>query len=232
MKATALSVGVLAVAAIAGCGAGGTITTSTAPATTVAAPVTTLPSTTTSPSEPVPEFALPAYGVEPTTTRALAPGEVTCPIPGGPTVTVRSAVPGSPVLTMRIPEGFTELPPHAQAVRLAGPAGLTVELTLTPTDRDAEAAFKQYSDDRVSKYPINSVSVLPGDLCGYSGQKLMGTLAEQPGRGIRYADRIVHIWTNNGAFLGAVRVEARGATADFDQTSSAMLADFGITMPG
>nr|MDT0523845.1 hypothetical protein [Streptomyces sp. DSM 41633] len=122
--------------------------------------------------------------------------------------------------------------PHAAAVRLTGPAGMTAEITLTPTTRTARADFQRYADDRVSKYPINSVSVLPGDLCGYSGQKLMGTLAEQPGRGIRYADRIVHIWTNDGAFLGAVRVEAPGVTADFDQTSSAMLADFGITMPG
>ena len=28
---------------------------------------------------------------------------------------------------------------------------------------------------------VSSVSVLPGELCGYSGQKLMGTWSDTPG---------------------------------------------------
>ena len=74
---------------------------------------------------------------------------------------------------------------------------------------------------------INSVSVLPGELCGYSGQKLMGILADQPGQGIDYADRIVHVWTDSGDFLIAVHVEAPTGTAGFDAAESVMLADFG-----
>ncbi|WP_243858430.1 hypothetical protein [Mycobacterium sp. DL440] len=232
MNPTAMGVGALAVAAMAGCGSGGPVGSPAAPATTVAAPVTTVPAATTSSSRPVPEFALPAYGVEPTTTRVLAAGEVTCPPPDGPTVAVHSPAPRSPTLTVGIPQGFTEVIPHTEAVRLTGPAGMTAEITLTPTTRDAQGAFDQYSDDRVAKFSINSVSVLPGDLCGYSGQKLMGILADQPGRGSQYADRIVHIWTDSGDFLAAVRVEAPSGTKGFDQASSAMLTDFGITMPG
>lgn len=232
MNPMAMGVGALAVVAMVGCANGGPVNSPVAPATTVAAPVTTAPAVTTSSSRPAPEFALPAYGVEPTTTRALAAGEITCPPPGGPTVTVRSPAPGSPTLTVGIPDGFTEVVPHEETVRLAGPAGVTAEIRLTPTTGDAQDAFDQYSNDRVAKFSINSVSVLPGDLCGYSGQKLMGVLADRPGKGTRYADRIVHVWTNGGDFLAAVRVEAPSGTPEFDQASSAMLADFGITMPG
>ncbi|MCV7365295.1 hypothetical protein H7K19_27510 [Mycolicibacterium neworleansense] len=147
-------------------------------------------------------------------------------------MTADSQAPGSPSLTVAVPEGFTEVTPHAAAVRLTGPAEMTAEITLTPTTRTARADFEHYADERVAKYPINSVSVLPGDLCGYSGQKLMGMLAEQPGKSIEYADRIVHVWTNDGAFLAVVRLEAPSGTPGFDEASSKMLADFGITMPG
>lgn len=231
MNTMALGVGALAIVAMAGCGHGGPVNNPAAPATTVTAPVTTVPAVTTSSSRPAPEFALPAYGVEPTTKRVLAAGEITCPLPGGPAVTVRSPAPGAPTLTVGIPEGFNEVP-HAEGVRLTGPAGVTAEITLVPTTRDAQDAFDQYSNERVAKFSINSVSVLPGDLCGYSGQKLMGVLSDQPGKGTQYADRIVHLWTNSGDFLAAVRVEAPSGGPEFDQAGSAMLADFGITMPG
>lgn len=232
MNPMAMGVGALAVVGMVGCGNDAPVNSPVAPATTVAAPVTTAPAATTSSSRPAPEFALPAYGVEPTTRRALAAGEITCPPPDGPTVTVRGPAPGSPTLTIGIPDGFTEVEPHEETVRLAGPAGVRAEIRLAPTTADAQDAFDQYSNERVAKFAINSVSVLPGDLCGYSGQKLMGTLADQPGKGTQYADRIVHVWTNSGDFLAAVRVEAPSGTPEFDQASSAMLADFGITMPG
>ncbi|MFV8053732.1 hypothetical protein [Mycobacterium sp. 48b] len=230
-KTTWVGVCALTLLALSGCGDGLDIPDPLAETTTAAAPVTTLPVTTPQRERP-PEFAMPVYGVEPTTTRVLASSEVTCPPPAGPTVTVKSQAPGSPSLTVAVPEGFTEVTPHAAAVRLTGPAGMAAEVTLTPTTRTARADFEHYADDRVAKYPINSVSVLPGDLCGYSGQKLMGVLAERPGKGIEYADRVVHVWTNQGAFLAVVRLEAPSDTPGFDEASSAMLADFGITMPG
>lgn len=231
-----MGAGTLAAAALSGCATGtveGSRPATTIPATTTAG--TTQPTTTTTAADgtsSAPSFEMPVYGVEPTTTRVLAPGEVTCPPPSGRTVTVHSAVPGSPTLTVGVPEGFSEVTSHGDGVRLTGPAGMTAEITLTPTSRDARDDFERYSDDRVAKYPINSVSVLPGDLCGYSGQKLMGMLAEQPGKATDYADRIVHLWTNSGDFLAVVRLDAPGKTPGFDEARSAMLADFGITMPG
>ncbi|MFV8242480.1 hypothetical protein [Mycolicibacterium peregrinum] len=230
-KAIRVGTGALTLLALSGCGGGIDIADPLASTTTPTGPVTTLPMTTPQRERPS-EFAVPAYGVEPTTTRVLSPGEVTCPPPPGPTVTAGSQAPGSPTLTVAVPEGFTEVTPHAAAVRLTGLAGMTAEITLTPTTRTARADFEQYADDRVAKHSISSVSVLPGDLCGYSGQKLTGILAEQPGKGIEYADRIVHVWTNQGAFLAVVRLEAPSETPGFDDASSAMLADFGITMPG
>ncbi|MGV0813589.1 hypothetical protein ABQF34_16620 [Mycolicibacterium boenickei] len=218
----------LAVAVLSGCMAGLAVE-DLATTTTAAAPATTVP-VATPPREKPPELGLPDYGVEPTTTRVLAPGEVTCPPPPGPTVTVRSQAPGSPVLTVAVPEGFTEVTPHEDAVRLTGPPGMTAVVTLTPTTRTARAAFEQYTDERVADFPINSVSVLPGDLCGYSGQELMGVLAEQPGKGTEYADRIVHVWTNRGDYLAVVRLEAPSGTPGFDEARPAMLADFGIAM--
>ncbi|MDT0270926.1 hypothetical protein RM844_32130, partial [Streptomyces sp. DSM 44915] len=92
--------------ALPGCGGGVHIADPLAETTTAAAPVTTLPVTTPQRGRPS-EFAVPAYGVEPTTTRVLAPGEVTCPPPPGPTVTAGSQAPGSPTLTVAVPEGFT-----------------------------------------------------------------------------------------------------------------------------
>lgn len=229
MRPVAMGMGALAIAATAGCA--GPVDRSTDPSTTVAAPVTTDPAVTTTSSRLAPEFALPAYGIEPTTTRALTPGEVTCPSPNGRTVTVRSPAPGSPTLTVGIPEGFTEARPDGETVRLTGPAGMAAEITVSSTTRDAQDAFDQYSNDRVATFSIHSVSVLPGDLCGYSGQELTGMLAEQPGKGIEYADRIIHVWTDSGDFLAAVRLEAPSGTPGFDEVRPVMLADFGIAMP-
>ncbi len=65
---------------------------------------------------------------------------------------------------------------------------------------------------------ISSVSVLPGELCGYSGQELMGVLADDA-RASRSstADRIVHVWTNAaGTILIALHVEAPPETPGFD----------------
>ncbi|WP_280834453.1 hypothetical protein [Mycolicibacterium frederiksbergense] len=229
----------LAIAVLAGCASGGggaaeNPASAGTSRTTAAAPITTTQTGTTR-SEPAPDFTPPPYGVEPTITRALQPGEVTCPPPDGPTVTVQGPAPGAPTLTVAVPAGFTEAAPSAAEVRLAGPDGMTATVTITPTTRDAAAAFVQYADDRVAGAAFHSISVLPGDLCGYSGQKLIGVLAEQAGTGqgkrATYADRIVHIWANHGDFLAAVQLESPNGTPGFDAARSAMLAELGIAMP-
>lgn len=180
------------------------------------------------------EFTLPAYGVEPTTTRALAPGETTCEPDGGAanTVDATGAAPGSPTAIVAVPDGFTSAPGTGDtALTMTGPDGLTATVTITPTTLDAAAAFQQYADQRTAKASINSVSVLPGDLCGYSGQELMGILADKPGDGIDYADRIVHVWTASGDYLIAIALQGPNGAPGLDAAKSVALADFGIRMP-
>lgn len=199
--------------------------------------------TTTHPASPAPagssttsssEFTLPAYGVEPTTTRALAPGEITCEpdAAASHTVDATGAAPGSPTAIVAVPDGFTSVPGTGDtAVTMTGPDGLTATVTITPTTLDAAAAFQQYADQRTAQATINSVSVLPGDLCGYSGQKLMGILADKPGEGVDYTDRIVHVWTASGDYLIAVQVQGPNGAPGLDAAKSVALADFGIRMP-
>ena len=180
------------------------------------------------------EFTLPAYGVEPTTTRALAPGEVTCEPDAATSSTVDAtgAAPGSPTAIVAVPDGFTSAPGTGDtALTMTGPDGLTATVTITPTTLDAAAAFQQYADQRTAQATITSVSVLPADLCGYSGQKLMGILADKPGEGIDYEDRIVHVWTGAGDYLIAIQVQGPNGAPGLDDATSVALADFGIRMP-
>ena len=126
--------------------------------------------------------------------------------------------------------GPGEAPQGDVALNLTGPDGITGTVRISPTTLDPAAAFQQYADQRTADYAINSVSLLPGDLCGYSGQELMGMLADQPGQGINYVDRIAHVWTDDGDYLIALQLQAPAKTADLDAAQSVLLADFGIRM--
>ena len=108
---------------------------------------------------------------------------------------------------------------------------MLAEITITATALDPAAAFTRYSDDVMAKYPISTLSLLPADLCGYSGQKLMGTWADDPEESIEYQDRIVHIWTNSKNYLVAIHVEAPSGTAGFDAAASMLTSDFNIVIP-
>ena len=55
--------------------------------------------------------------------------------------------------------------------------------------------------------------------------------ADQPGQGVDYADRIVHVWTKSGDFLIALSCEAPTEPPALDDATSMTLADFGIRMP-
>ena len=179
--------------------------------------------------------SLPAYGVVETTKRPVTAGETVCEPESAPAYTVeaRSTAAGSPTVIIGVPDGFT---PGAQpegdvALNLTGPDGMTGTVTIAPTTLDAADAFEQYADDRTAAHEISSISLLPGELCDYSGQELMGILADQPGQGIDYADRIVHVWTDNGDFLIAVRLQAPNGAPGLDYAKSVMLSDFDIRMP-
>ncbi len=62
--------------------------------------------------------------------------------------------------------------------------------------------------------PVSSVSVLPADLCGYSGQKLMGAWSDNPQQSVEFVDRIAHIWTDTDNYLVAVHAQAPAGTPD------------------
>lgn len=177
---------------------------------------------------------LPAYGVLETTKRPLAAGEQVCDPPGPPaqTMTATTGAPGSPSVVVAVPDGFSQGAPASGdvALNLAGPDGVAGTVKISPTPLDAGAAFQQYADARTAGHEFNSVSILSGDLCGYSGQKLRGVLAEKPGGGSDYVDRIVHVWTNNGNYLIALQLQGPAGSKGIDAAKPVLLGDFGIQM--
>ena len=73
--------------------------------------------------------------------------------------------------------------------------------------------------------------MVPADLCGYSGQKLLGAWSASPQQAVKFGDRIAHIWTDTNNYLVAVHVQAPADTAGFDPFVSPMMDDFGIEIP-
>jgi hypothetical protein len=205
--ATAGVLGCLVVAVACGCAR----TTDGMPAQTVAAPgstTTTTGSPATTATSESPTGTMPPYGVLETTRRPLTAGEVVCEPGPANTTEITGSAAGSPTVLMAIPEGFGPAPASGDAaLTLSGPDGMTVTVSITPTDLDAAGAFERYADERTAGSAISSISLLPGDLCGYSGQEMMGTLAEDPGEAVEFADRIVHVWTDAGDFLLAVHLQ-------------------------
>ena len=118
-----------------------------------------------------------------------------------------------------VPDGFSPgaAPAGDVALNLTGPDGVTATVSITPTTLDATAAFQEYADARTADYEINSVSLLPGELCDYSGQELMGMLADTPGQGIDY--------------LVAVQVQGPTDAAALEPAKTSLLEDIGIRMP-
>jgi hypothetical protein len=231
---TRLAIGCVALVLVCGCDRTTSGTASdAAPSSAPTATTETSPTASTETSGDM--HSLPPYGVVETTKHPVTAGETTCAPDSAPTgtVEVRGAAPGAPIVTIAVPEGFAPGAPGQGdvALNLTGPDGMTGTVTIAPTTLDAAAAFQKYADERTADYEISSVSVLPGELCDYSGQELMGTLADHPGQGIDYADRVIHVWTNDGDFLIALRLEAPNGTAGLDTAKSVMLADFGVRMP-
>lgn len=211
----------------------------TATGVSTTAPSSSAPSSTTPTSEPSGSAvsttpSMPDYGVVETTKRPVSAGEVTCrpdPAPADP-VDVTGTAPGSPTVMIAIPDGFT---PTGQAdtpgLSLSGPESMTATVTIVPTTLDPAAAFRQHADELTGHANISSISLLPGDLCGYSGQEMMGSAADSPGAGTDFADRVVHVWTGAGDFLVTVHLQAPNGATGFDNVRSALFSDFGIRMP-
>ena len=190
---------------------------------------TTTASATT--STDAPESSEP--GVVETTREQVAPNAVVCPPPTSAQTAVAAASdPAAPRITVALPDGWSSAGGSGDVgARLSGSAGMVAEVTIAPTELDAAAAFTRYSDDAMAKYPISTLSMLPAELCGYSGQKMMGTWADNPDRSVEYTDRIVHIWTNARDYLVSIHVQAPSGTPGFDAAAAVLVGDFGIVIP-
>ena len=187
------------------------------------------PSATTAPT-PQGEF-----GVVPTTRAPVPPNTVACSQTIKPTVRMTAEVddPQAPRITVGVPDKWSMAAGTGDVGgRLDGPAGMQATVTIAATQLDPAAAFKKYADDLMEESAVSSVSVLPGELCGFSGQKLMGAWSDTPQNAVEYEDRIVHIWTNSGnTYLVAVHVQAPTGTPGFDSAAALLTEDFEIVLP-
>ncbi len=176
-----------------------------------------------------------AYGVVPTKRAPVPPNTVACSQPLKPGVRMAAQVknPQAPKVTVGVPEGWSMSAGSGDiGGQLTGPDGMTATITIAQTQLDPAAAFTKYADDLMEEAAVSSVSVLPGELCEYSGQKLMGAWSDTPQNAVEFEDRIVHVWTNSGNdYLVSVHVEAPTGTSGFDDAASVLTEDFEIVLP-
>jgi hypothetical protein len=216
----------------------GAAETESASAASSAAPTATSASRSAAPpasSEPAPD-GFPAFGVVETTRRPLEPGEWVC-APPTPAAGTREATftppgPGAPQITIALPDTWNSIasPDNSQLV-MTGPNNLTGTVTVMSTELDPAAAFEKYSDEQTADAPISSISVLPAELCGFSGQKMLGMLSGGAGPPVEYLDRIAHVWTAGPAYLVAIHVQGPQGGDAVSEAADVILEDFGIRIP-
>lgn len=174
-------------------------------------------------------------GVMPTRRTPVPPNTIACSQPITPAVRMTAEVddPQAPRITVGVPDGWSMTSGSGDVGgRLEGPGGMRATVTIAVTQLDPTSAFRKYADDLMAESAVSSVSILPGDLCGYSGQKLMGAWSDTPQTAVEFEDRIVHIWTNSGnTYLVAVHVQAPTGTDGFDAAAALMTEDFEIGLP-
>ncbi|MCV7150491.1 hypothetical protein H7I57_04170 [Mycobacterium pyrenivorans] len=167
-------------------------------------------------------------GVVPTTQPPAPAGTVSVPPVLPPVRTVAQVSdPGAPTATVGVPDGWSMSSGNGdpEGARLEGPEGMEAVVTITPTPLDP--AFREYVDALTEDATVSTVSTLPGELCGYSGQKLMGMLSDNA-QSVEYEDRIVHVDTAAQDYLIVVHVEAPSGTPGFDDAASVLTGDFEI----
>lgn len=175
------------------------------------------------------------FGVVPTTRAPVPPNTVACSQTIKPSVRMTAEVDDqqAPRITVGVPDKWSMSAGTGDiGGRLTGPGGMEATVTIAATQLDPAAAFRKYADDLIAESAVSTVSVLPGELCGYSGQKLMGAWSDTPQNAVEYEDRIVHVWTNSGNnYLVAVHVQAPTGTPGFDSAAALLTEDFEIVLP-
>jgi hypothetical protein len=184
---------------------------------------------------PNPGAGLSHPGVVPTTRIPLPVNAATCPELHRFPVTVRAKVtdPAAPIITIGFPDGWsmTSRPRGDVGAQMEAKNGMWATVTIAKTELGPAQAFGKYVDDAMAAAPVSSVGVLPADLCGYSGQKLIGAWSDTLESAVEFADRLLHIWTDHNSYLVAVHVQAPTGTAGFDAASYALMQDFAIVIP-
>lgn len=186
------------------------------------------------PTKPTEDAGPPAPGVVVTTQTPIPADTVGCPQPVKPAVSAVAQVadPAAPKITVAVPDGWSMQPGSDDVgLRMQGPNGMFATVTIRQTKLDPAAAFMEYADKVMAVSAVSSVSVLPAELCGYSGQKLMGAWSDTPQQSVEFLDRIAHIPTNSNNYLVAIHVQAPAATDGFEAASTVLIEDFAVDIP-
>lgn len=174
----------------------------------------------------------PAPGVVPTPGPPTGAEPLCAPASLPPVRTVALvADPNAPTATVAVPDGWSMSGGDGDVgAELSGPAGMRAVVTIAPTDADAETAFREYADQLTADSSITTLSVLPGELCGLSGQTLLGILSDGT-QTVQYRDRIVHVPAVERDYLVAVHVTAPSDAPGFDEPAALLTDDFEIGLP-
>lgn len=172
----------------------------------------------------------PMPGVVPPTAQAGTP----CPPAAMPAVRVVAEVNDSeaPTATVGVPEGWSMASGDGdvEGARLEGPDGMEAVVIIQPAAPDAEQAFREWIDFLTDGATVSTVSTLPGEMCGYSGQVLIGNLADDT-QSVEYRDRLLHVNTPAQDYLIVIHAEAPAGTAGFDEAAAVATGDFEIGLP-
>ena len=151
-----------------------------------------------------------------------------------PSASVAASVsdPAAPRLTIGVPDQWTFTEGEGdEAVRMQGPEKMSATVTIAPTALDPEAAFRQYTDEVMAKAAASTVSILPAQLCDYSGQKLMGTWSDSAQTSVDFHDRVLHVWTDHGDYLIVIHVEAPSDVDALAAASDVITDHVELTVP-
>ena len=175
----------------------------------------------------------PDFGVVPTN-NPVPTGGVTCAPDQRPPVGVAAEVadPAAPVITIAVPQGWSIQGGSGDiAAQLSGPDAMTATVSITATVLEPQQAFGEYADALTEDAVISSVSVLPAQLCDYSGQKLLGSTTTADDTTVTFIDRVVHIPTAGGNYLVAIHAEAPSHSDEFDSAAAQLVEDFEVKIP-
>lgn len=168
------------------------------------------------------------------TARTPVPANHVCQPADRPQVGVTASVsdPAAPKITVALPTDWSTMKGTGDVgAELSGPNGVWATVTIAKTQVDAATAFGKYEHDAMAAARVSSMSVLPAQLCGYSGQKLLGSWVDADEEEVAFGDRIAHIWTNTNDYLVVVHVQGPADAPGFDPWNSPLMDDFGVVVP-